>query len=216
MPDDTTAALQALLQQVETLTSTVTDQAKRMDGLHSQNERLLDQVKDAKRDKAAHELAAQNPDSFFAQQDKADKARRDKELGFGAQPPHVLSREDARNPAKYKAAKEAAATAGVALTIDRGEIDPTIRNTKKHAPQGDVLSGATHTLDDDHTGTRFIRADMHTGEGLINRQLAAEKAGYKIRTFKTLDDLPAHVQTKYRLVENAAQATLAEGSNDDE
>lgn len=213
MSDETTTAIQALLAQVEKLTTTVTDQTKRLDDLHSFNGRILDEKKDLQRQVEAQ---SNNPDNFFAQQDAADKARRDKELGFGAQPPHVLSREDARNPAKYKAAKEAAAAAGVALTIDRGEIDPTIRNTKKHAPQGDVLSGATHTLDDDHTGTRFIRADMHTGDGLINRQLAAEKAGYKIRTFKTLDDLPTHVQTKYRLVENAAQATLAAGSDGDE
>ena len=42
MSDDTTAALQALIEQVENLTT-------RMDGLHGHNARLLDQIKDEKR-----------------------------------------------------------------------------------------------------------------------------------------------------------------------
>lgn len=42
MPDDTTAALQALLKQVETLTT-------RMDGLHEFNGKVLDEKKDMQR-----------------------------------------------------------------------------------------------------------------------------------------------------------------------
>lgn len=49
MPDESTAALQTLIKQVETLTNTVTDQQERMDGLHEHNSRLLDQIKDEKR-----------------------------------------------------------------------------------------------------------------------------------------------------------------------
>lgn len=49
MPDDTTAALQALMQQVTKLTDTVADQAKRLDDLHSFNTRILDEKKDIQR-----------------------------------------------------------------------------------------------------------------------------------------------------------------------
>ena len=50
MSNETTTAIQALIKQVETLTTTVTDQQKRMDGLYEHNARLLDQIKDSKRD----------------------------------------------------------------------------------------------------------------------------------------------------------------------
>lgn len=56
MPYDTTAALQALMQQVQTLTTTVTDQAKRLDDLHTFNSRVLDEKKDVQR-----QLDAQTP-----------------------------------------------------------------------------------------------------------------------------------------------------------
>ena len=49
MPDDTTAALQALMQQVTKLTETVTAQQKRMDDLYAHNGRLLHRVMYAKR-----------------------------------------------------------------------------------------------------------------------------------------------------------------------
>lgn len=49
MSNDTAAALNALIQQVTNLTDTVSEQQERLDGLHDQNTRILDQKKDLQR-----------------------------------------------------------------------------------------------------------------------------------------------------------------------
>lgn len=216
MPDDTTAALQALIAQVQTLTTTVTDQQKRMDGLHTQNTRLLDQVKDAKRKQQPTPIPApkQTPNTLEQHLD-AERDRRDLDavgmargpdgkvyLQSGSSPaPHVLTREQARDPRAYRAAKEAAAAAGVELRVASERIDPTTRNTGRDP----VMSSKTITFDDTHERIRYIRADMNTGSGLVNRRMQAERDGYKVRSFSSLDDLPDHARTKFNLMEKAAQ-----------
>lgn len=86
--------------------------------------------------------------------------------------------------------------------LDQSDGDPTIRNTIKN----DVVQSKTFTFDDDHERIRYIRADMETGKGLIQRRMAAEKEGYRIQTFRTPDDLSAHARTKFDLMEKAANA----------
>jgi hypothetical protein len=48
--------------------------------------------------------------------------------------------------------------------------------------------------------------DHNTGSGLIPRRLQAERDGYLIKTFTTLDGLPDHARTKFELMERAANA----------
>lgn len=60
------------------------------------------------------------------------------------------------------------------------------------------------TFDDDHERVRYVRADMQTGTGIVQRRLQAEKEGFTIRTFRTLDDLPEHAARKFTLMEKAA------------
>ncbi|THH38621.1 hypothetical protein E4Z66_03365 [Aliishimia ponticola] len=211
MPDDTTAALQALIKQVVILTTTVSDQQKKMDDLHEHNGRLLDKVMDAKR-----ELPASEPKPNTLEQHlDAERDRRDLDvvgmargpdgkvyLQSGSGPaPHVLTREQARDPVQYRAAKEAAAAAGVELRVASEHIDPTTRNTGRNP----VMSSKTITFDDTHERIRYVRADMNTGSGLVARRMQAERDGYKVRSFSSLDDLPDHARTKFNLMEKAAQ-----------
>lgn len=213
MPDDTTAALQALLKQVTALTETVTAQQKRLDDLHAFNGRILDEKKDADRAKDSalakleRTLAAldeQERDRALANANIARNPDGSLRLNSSTNPAHTITREQARNPATYRAAKEAAQKAGVPLRIsDGGAEDPTRRNTLS-LPE--VVQTKTVTFDDDHTRTRWVRADMQTGEGIVQRRMQADKEGYTIRTFRTFDDLPDHARAKLHLMEKAHDA----------
>lgn len=209
MPDDTTAAIQALIQQVAALTDTVQKQQADLDGIRKHNTRLLDEVKDAKR--AASET------TFIERMEAQERARKLDNLNLVQNPDGttrlasgkgdhgnavVLDRESARNPQKYREAKAAAAARGVPLVIAEDGIDPTIRNTDRR----DVMQSKVFTFDDRHEMVRWLRADMQTDSGLVNRRLAAEREGFKVRTFHTLDDLPAHARQKFEMMEAAANA----------
>jgi hypothetical protein len=194
MPSDTSAALQALIRQVETLTTTVTDQQKRMDGLHGHNARLLDQIKDTRRDTGVVNTA-------LRQNSKGIDASAD------SMPPGVyLTREEARDPRKYAEAKTQAKTEGVPLLVLRDDDKPSDLDTSKQAIP---IQSKIVTFDDDHEWVRWLRADQNTGSGLISRRLQAERDGYQIKTFTTLDDLPDHARTKFELMEGAANANEA-------
>lgn len=209
MPDDTDAALKALIQQVAALTDTVQKQQADLEGIRKHNTRLLDEVKDAKR--------AQAEPTFIERMEAQERARKLDNLNLVQNPDgttrlasgkgdngnaYVLSREDARNPQKYREAKAAAAARGVPLVIAEDGIDPTVRNTDR--PQ--VMRSKVFTFDDTHERIRYVRADMQTGEGIVQRRLAAEREGLKVRTFNTLDDLPAHARQKFEMMEAAANA----------
>lgn len=208
MPDDTSAALQALIQQVTKLTETVDAQAKRLDDLCEFNGRVLDDKKDVERAAAAER---ENFSKVLGSLNAEEQARKLKALGLvkgddgnlylqGARPEHSITRSDARNPRKYRAAKEAAAKAGKALTVlDESDGDPTIRNTR----QSEIAKTATFQIDDTHEGVRWLRADMHKGDGIVRRTQLAEQAGLRIKTWRTPDELPQHVQTKFQLMEKA-------------
>lgn len=212
MPDDTTAALQALIVQVTTLTQTVTAQQKRLDDLHAFNGKVLDEKKEAAREK---ETALSSVDKLLAQLEadqreralKAANFTRDASgkliLGGSQQEPGVyLSREDARNPVKYREAKQEAEKRGVPLRVMDTAEDPTRRNTG----QSEIMKSTIFTFDDEHERVRYVRADMQTGTGIVHRRLQAEREGYKVRTFRSLDDLPGHMQDKFRRMEMAANA----------
>lgn len=203
MPDDKTAAIQALIQQVATLTETVQKQDEIIRGVKDHNDRLLDKKKDEKR--TIVEIAA-----------KEEKERRMRANGFVpnedgswrvASGPGddgtaiVLTREQARNRATYTEAQARAAERDVPLRIASNGEDPTWRNNKTRIVQTKTIS-----FDDTHDSIRYVRADMHDGPGNVQRQLMAEREGLKLRTFRTLDDLPAHARQRFELMEAAANA----------
>jgi hypothetical protein len=207
MPDDTTAAIQALIQQVATLTETVQKQDEIIRGVKDRNDRLLDQKKDDKREKAEptflERLKREERDKNLAAANLVRNADGTIQLASGndAHNAVVLTREDARNRQTYQKAEARAKARGVPLRILSDGEDPTWRNNKTAIVQTKTIS-----FDDTHDGIRYVRADMHDGPGNVQRQLTAERQGLKLRTFRTLDDLPAHARQKFELMESAANA----------
>lgn len=213
MPDDTTAALQALIQQVSALTETVQSQAKRLDDLHAFNGRILDEKKDADRakdsalsklERTLAQLNDQQRDRALENANLARDANGNILLNSGAPSGHTISRADARDPVKYRAAKEAAAKAGEPLRISDGiSADPTRRNTLS-LPE--IAKTKTISLTDDHYKVQYHRADHAAGNGFVHRRLEAERAGFKVVTWRTPEDLPEHMQAKLHLMEKAHDA----------
>jgi len=180
MPDETTAALQALIKQVETLTT-------RMDGLHGHNARLLDQIKDEKREAA---ITSQNSKGTAA-------------LANSRPPGVYLTREEARDPRKYAEAKAQAEAQDIPVFVLRDDDEPSDLHTSNRASP---IQSKIITFDDDHERVRWLRADHNTGSGLVPRRMQAERDGYRVKTFSTLDDLPDHARTKFEMMERAANA----------
>lgn len=171
-----------------------------------------------------HELHVPHPDNLdpnasldnlMAMLSKQEKERTMKNAGFiqdaagnwilggtQSEPGVYLSREDARNPVKYREAKQEAEKRGVPLRVIETSEDPTRRNTG----QPDIMKSTVFTFDDEHERVRYVRADMQTGAGIVQRRLAAEREGYTVKTFRTLDDLPEHAARKFTLIEQAANA----------
>ena len=197
MPDDSTAALQALIKQVETLTTTVTDQQKRMDGLHDFNTCILDEKKDMQRQ--------------LEQQTETDKKLAD--MGYqrapdgnyypqGTRPAHTLTREEARDPQKYRAAKEAAAKVGGTLQI----VDSTDGgDTRRRSSRTETDTSLTTTLiRDDDQKVAYMRRDVMGSDARQYRQLRAD--GFSVQSWDNADDLPQHMQTKLALMEKSNDA----------
>lgn len=196
MPDDTTAALQALITQVETLTTTVTDQQKRMDDLHSQNGRLLDQVKDNKRD-AATQAASDKKWADMGYERAPDGNYYPK----GTTPKHSLTREEARDPQKYRAAKAAAEKAGATLTI----TDPNKPEDAHHRGRPEVdTSHSTTLVKDDDQRVAYMRRDVMGSDATQYRKLRAD--GFTVQSWDQPDDLPQHMQAKLVEMEKAHDA----------
>ena len=204
MPDDTTAALQALIQQVASLTAIVQKQDEVIRGVKDHNDRLLDQKKDAKRD-IFDKIEQQERDRKLDSLNLVRNADGSVRLASGPGDHGnevVLTREQARNAATYREAKAAAEARGVPLRIADDGMDPTMRNNARP----EVMKSKTFTFDDRHEMVRWLRADMQTSEGLINRRLAAEREGFRVRTFNSPDDLPPHARQKFEMMEGAANA----------
>lgn len=179
-------------------------------GIKKKNDELLGKLAEAKKPDPNASL-----DNLMAMLSKQEKERTMKNAGFiqdaagnwilgGAQsePGVYLSREDARNPVKYREAKQEAEKRGVPLRVIETSEDPTRRNTG----QPDIMKSTVFTFDDEHERVRYVRADMQTGSGIVQRRLAAEREGYTVKTFRTLDDLPEHAARKFTLIEQAANA----------
>lgn len=212
MSNDQTAALQALLQQVQSLTETVEKQQSQFDGMRKHNERLLDRLQDKKR--------ASSNDPHFDKLEQEHEQRSLDALGLERMPGgalklksgpgdstyHFISREDARDSQNYRDAKAAAQAAGLELRVLADGEDPTRRNMGRP----ETVQTLVFTFDDDHERIRYVRSDMNTGRGLVNRRLQAERDGFTIKTFNSIDDLPDHARTKFNLMEKAAQNVQTE------
>lgn len=204
MADETTAAIQALIKQVGALTETVEkqntqidDQNTRLDGLHEFNGRVLDQKKDLERKFKA------SPETI------ADMAKMGYEPGKdgnwypkGTQPSHCLTREEARDPQKYRTAKEAAAKAGATLTI----VDPDKPDdTHRRASRSEIDASLKTTLiRDDDQKVAYMRRDVMASDARQYRQLRAD--GMTVQQWSNADDLPQHMQTKLALMEKSNDA----------
>lgn len=207
--DPTTAAIQALIQQVTALTETVQTQQKHIAALKGD---FMDEKKDALR---AKDTALSSVDKLLAQLEAQDRERALKNAGFsrdaegklmlgGASTDQrvVIDRASARDPVKYREAKARAEAAGVPLHVSDDAEDPTRRNTGKR----EVVPTSVFTFDDTHERVRWLRADMQVGTGIVQRRLAAEREGFTVKTFYSPDDLPPHARTKFDLMERAANA----------
>jgi hypothetical protein len=164
--------------------------------LHSQNGRLLDQVKDNKRASTVNLQTGPSTNDGLVAVSNIEAPQK------ANLPLRTITREDARNPQKYREAKAAAEQAGSSLTILSDNSDATTRNTG----QAEVMNSRVFTFDDTHTMTRWLRADMQTGNGIVGRRMQAEKEGFVIKTFRTTDDLPEHAQVMFKSKEKAANA----------
>ena len=195
MADDTSAALKALIQQVSALTETVGAQQKKLEGLHDFNARVLDEKKDLQR--------------RLEQQTETDKQLA--EMGYeraadgnyypkGTKPAHTLTRAEARDPAKYRAAKEAAAKIGATLEI----VDPDKADDNHRRGRGNVATTTTTVIKDEDQRVAYMRRDVMGSDPRQYQRLRAE--GMTVKSWDQPDDLPQHMQTKLALMEKSHDA----------
>ena len=203
MADETTAAIQALIKQVGALTETVNkqntqidDQNTRLDKLHEFNGRVLDQKKDLERKATSQptpEKIAEMANAGLVPGDDGNWYMR------GTKPTHSLTREDARNPTTYRAAKAAAEKAGATLTI----VDPTADDDTHRRSSRTTTDTSLNTslIRDDDQKIAYMRRDMMGSDTRQYRQLRAD--GFNVQSWDNADDLPQHMRTKLALMEKA-------------
>lgn len=189
MAIDTAAAIQALIKQVETLTTEIS-------GIKKHNERLLDEKKDMQRTLAADPDAKAKMAAAGLEQINGDWYPK------GTQPTHRLTREEARDTQKYRMAKAAAEKAGTQLQI----VDPIEPDdTNRRASRSDIdTSLATTLIRDDDQKVAYMRLDVMGSDARQYRQLRAD--GMTVQQWSNADDLPQHMQTKLMLMEKTNDA----------
>lgn len=193
MADDTNTAIQALIQQVTKLTETVDAQAKRLDDLRDFNGRILDEKKDLQRRLQGDEAKESEKKMAAMGFVRADDGNW---YPKGVRPEHSLTRADARDPAKYRAAKEAAAKAGATLTI----IDPDAPEDAHRRGRPEVAATKTQIVKDDDRRVAYMRRDAMSDTRQYQR-LRAD--GFTVQSWSEPGDLPQHMQTKLALMEKA-------------
>lgn len=195
MADDTSAALKALIQQVSALTETVGAQQKKLEGLHDFNARVLDEKKDLQRQlEQKTETDKQLADMGY------ERAADGNYYPKGTKPAHTLTRAEARDPAKYRAAKEAAAKIGATLEI----VDPDKADDSHRRGRGNVATTTTTVIKDDDQKVAYMRRDVMGADPRQYQRLRAE--GMTVKSWDQPDDLPQHMQTKLALMEKSHDA----------
>lgn len=196
MTTDTNAALQALIQQVSKLTETVEAQQSSIDGMKKHNDRLLDQIKDGKR-ASSPEVKAQMENAGMVQGGDGNWYPK------GAQPnhEHTLSRADARDPAKYQAAKKAAEDAGATLRIR--DDNPTEDNHRRTSRTETDTTLKTRLVKDEDRKVAYLRRD----DMRDTRQYQTLRSeGFTVQSWDQATDLPDHMQRKLQLMEKAHES----------
>ena len=188
MPDQNDSQAEALIaalapKLIEAILPKIAESVEaQIGGLKKKNEELLGKLADTKKPEPD---ASSETSKLLAALDAQQKERAMQAAGFvkdaagnwvlggsQAEPGVYLSREDARNIAKYQAAKLEAEKRGLPLRIGDSREDPTRRNT--NAPPA-IAPTKTISLDDDHHRIRYVRADHQTGNGIVHRRLEAER-----------------------------------------
>lgn len=195
MADDTTTAIHALLTQVKALTETVEKQQSQLNGVRDFNTRILDEKKDMQRQ--------------LEEQAVSDKKWAD--MGFergpdgnyypeGTRPKHSLTREEARDPKKYRAAKDAATKAGAQLSI----FDPEDNDDSDQGGRPAVKSTTTSVVKDRDQRIAYMRRDVMGSDTRQYQLLRAD--GFTVQSWDHPEDLPKHMQTKLALMEKSHDA----------
>lgn len=219
MSDQTAAALQALIQQVTTLTEKIEETDKKYDAVYKMNANLLNKVKGPKDDDNADPKNLTPADWEALNKKIADRMKPDTTSQFRKEgEPVQITRSDALDVTKYKQAQEVAAKAGVNLEIvddrDGKEGDDEL---PAHSVYKEVDTSAIDMVQDDAQKVRYVRQDIaYGGSGFVANSMAAEREGFRFRTYKDKDDLPEHMQTKLELMARAAVADGAGGQDADE
>lgn len=217
MADDTSAALQALIKQVTTLTATVEQQSKRLDGLHDFNTRILDEKKDLQRklesppadDEVTKMRRLLNgldnpnpaePDNLTPEQaaeksakDQAERQRLARLRAAGIDPnnPVVeLTRTEARDTHRYREMRELAALAGTTLRVvdNSDHFDP--------AQQGrpEIAKTRTTVIKDADTKRVYVRRDVMGSSDFRQQYSNLRVAGFVPVTWSDPSDLPDHIR----------------------
>lgn len=197
MADDTSAALKALIQQVSALTETVAKQDKRLENLHEFNGRVLDQKKDLQR-----RLEQQSETDKQLANMGYERASDGNYYPKGTKPAHTLTREEARDPAKYRAAKEAAAKIGAKLEI----VDPDKADDNHRRGRGNVATTNTTIIKDEDARRVFVRRDVLGSSDFRAQYRKLREDGFTPESWDQPDDLPQHMQTKLALMEKSHDA----------
>lgn len=217
MPDQNDLHAQALIEAlapklIEAILPKIAESVEaQIGGIKKKNDELLGKLAESKKPDSIAAI-----DNLMAMLTSQEKERAMKNAGFtqdaagnwvlgGSQQEAgvYLTREDARNPIKYREAKQEAEKRGVPVRITDDRDDPTRRNTGGKA---EIAQTKTISLTDDHHRIRYVREDHNTGNGLVQRRLAAEREGLTIKTWRTAADLPEHMQHKLHLMERAHEA----------
>lgn len=202
MNHETNAALQALIQQVSALTDKVDAQDKKFDDVFKVNDRLLGKIKSTGDTPKTDWDQVQKSVEKFLGRDKDEALEKFCREGEAVQ----ILRSEALDAAKYGAAKQLAAEQGVALEIvdDR---DGAGEEQRRNDFYREIDTSAIDALEDNSQKIRYVRQDVaYGGAGWVQNSIAAERDGFKLRTFKDASDLPEHMQTKLDLMARAAQA----------
>lgn len=180
--------------------------AETVEGLRNKNSELIDREKKAKSER---DDALARADAALANLNKVLEASERIHPSKPTLPDNngqfSMSRQDARDPTKYREMRARAEKAGKTVTVvDDGEGDRHWRNAPTAVERTAVAQTHTITIDDTHHKVRYVRADHQTGNGIVQRRLDAEREGYRIETWRQPTDLPQHMQTKLALMEKAA------------
>lgn len=218
MTNQVEQALAALLKQVTTITERLDAQDKKFEQAEERyantkkiNTTLLNRLKGPKEGEEIK--PEENPTSelakLLAAVDMQTKERQDKLNGFDKMPkatdPVQISKQDALDVRKYAEAKAEADKRGVALEILDIDAQP--------APNPDEPDlSVIDEIEDKYQKVRYVKNEIAMGgAGFVQNSMAAERDGFQLRTFQSIDELPEHIQQKATLM---AAAHEAQGGND--